>query len=150
MLRIVVAAVSDQCPAVLALRMEGFEPEVTVMEDDLHYGRFLREHWARGAFINVEHDVAPWPGAIQQLWDCREPFCGFGYPVGTTDWLIYSMGCIKFGQELLDANPGLPDRWQDEPWTSLDGKVVNPICEALGVEDFHRHGPPVAHVREPR
>jgi hypothetical protein len=50
------------------------------MTDDFSYGRYFRERWDEGkTFINVEHDTAFWPGALEEIWDCPEPLCIFGH-----------------------------------------------------------------------
>src|SRR5262245_25598563 len=40
------------------------------------YGDSLMKAWELGeTFINLEQDVAPWPGALSQMWSCASWWC---------------------------------------------------------------------------
>lgn len=44
------------------------------------YLDYLQERWdTRRRFINVEHDVVAWPGAIEELWACEHEWCAHYY-----------------------------------------------------------------------
>ena len=59
----------------------GYEPEYVDVSADRHaYWRYFADRWAAGeTFISCEHDVVPWPGALESLTECPEPWCAFGY-----------------------------------------------------------------------
>ena len=74
------------------------------------YPEFFQARWAEGeTFINVEHDVVPWPGAIEQLWDCPHDWCWFSYPGWTADEAPF--GCVKFSAALIAEHPGVWDQY---------------------------------------
>lgn len=137
------------CPAELTLGVEGIEYEThSVSFSDFSYASVLTGVWqVQSEFINLEHDVAPWPGALDQLHDCPEPFCFFQYPFWPAYHLGTGIGCMKFGQAVLDAIPESWENWGNLSWWDLDGAVV---ADVLGSGfKAHQHGPPVAHVRRP-
>lgn len=147
-----------------ALLAEGVEHREHVLENDFAYGRLLTDYWMRRrGFIIVEHDIAPWPGAIDALRGCSELLCGHMYPLPETGELDFSLGCTAFSNELVEMFPNAPyqgDRfWENTHWSNLDGMVFNAL-EKSGVwlrqsvdhreHTLHLHRPPVAHVRLPR
>ena len=148
--RIVVPALSHGEPAEQALRMENLLPEVhLVAGDDFAYGRLLKRCWHDGAtycvsFAVVEHDVVPWPGALQKLWECPEPYCGYCYLLGRGQ-IGGALGCVRFAGDFLRANPGAADEWDRVPWYALDGHIATTM-RRLGLDDYHIHEPPVGHA----
>ena len=82
-----------------ALKADGIEARyVDVSADHRDYWRLLSDIWAaRQTTVIVEHDIVPWPGAVQALWDCR---CDWGaYP--------YAMGQIEEVEESdINADAG--------------------------------------------
>ena len=128
--------------AALALTMEGLEVREVVMTDYHHYARLFTELWqARRGFILVEHDIVPWPGAIQQLDTCEHEWCAFAYPTSLSS-RCQSLGCVKFSSALLERIPYDPE-WQNRGWDALDGAVMG----TLQAETVHTHEPPVAHCK---
>lgn len=106
------------------------------------YRLLLAEMWRRGQpFTLVEHDVAPRLGQIEQLEDCSEPWCHYGYCPG--DWTP-TFGCVRFSAELIAGTPGI---FEDEswPWGQLDAKF-QVEARRLGWEP-HWHYPHVLHTR---
>lgn len=84
-----------------------------VSEDRWAYTDYLQDMWDRGqTFINVEHDVVPWPGALEQLMDCPNPWCFFGYRQALD---VAANGGAPFGLVKLDERiiAGLPRVWQE-------------------------------------
>ena len=66
------------------------------------YAGILTTHWQTlSSFVNIEHDIAPWPGAIESLFTCNEPFCYYKYPSWPRGTMQSGIGCVKFGEELL-------------------------------------------------
>lgn len=139
-----VPALSDDCPAALALRAEGLNPEVVIMGGDLSYGRLVERLWRSGeGFVLVEHDVVPWPGAMSALSSCPELYCGHRYLIAAQ--LGGTIGCVRFSAALTAAHPDLPARWAGSHWSNLDIKLTNGLWD-VGVRGFHVHEPPVAHL----
>jgi hypothetical protein len=146
--RVIVPAVEDfDCAASLALRTEWVAHEVTMVSGDYGYAELFAETWKGSyGFIVVEHDVAPWPGALHQLWACSEPWCGFFYPMHFGR-MAGSLGCTKFSPELVVNNPEAAEEFVGKHWDVLDGTVSVVASQATGRQNFHLHTPGVAHVR---
>ncbi len=111
------------------------------------YSDFLKERWDdRESFINVEHDVVPWSGAIESLIDCPEPWCGYAYHVGASrdphPYWHPMLGCTKIGLELIER---IPDCW-DSPvaWYDCDVQLAT-RGYAAGMSPHHHH-PDVIHI----
>ena len=118
------------------------------LSDDPHdYARYFAARWAEGeTFINVEHDVVPWPGAIEALLACSEPWCCYGYHQSchrqTGIGIAGPLGCVKITAELIAATPGA---W-DEPcaWDYCDCRLRDVACP-LGFRG-HEHFPGVVNA----
>jgi hypothetical protein len=149
-LRVVVAAVNPSPVAHLALAAEGVAHDVADCRGELGYGEVLADLWRLGAgFIVVEHDVAPWPGAVVALSDCLGDWCAFRYPKGGR--LIRALGCVKFSTRLVQTWPDLPALWHGVDWQGLEGAVLAGVAAVLRSESPHErpvcdHWPPVAHA----
>lgn len=149
-MRVVVAALRKNCPAHLALTMEGVEHDVLICRGKYGYGRHLAELWRQGeGFILVEHDIAPWPTAIKSMIDCSFEWCTFAYPMNEGagyEVLGKSLGCTKFGDHLLQRFPDLWKTWEGVPWQNVDGHL-EPSLRNAHMVTVHQHVPPVAHVK---
>lgn len=140
-MRVLVAALEPDSVAHRALTAEGVEHTEHVVGDG--YGELLADYWTEG-FVVVEHDVAPWTGAIAQLAECGRDWCMFRYP--KQGELTRGLGCTKFSDRLVRAHPDLPDSWRGTDWRDLDGAVGTAVRSATGSQPCF-HGPPVAHAR---
>ncbi len=50
-------------------------------QGDNDYVDLVSDLWTRGdTFIINEQDKLPWPGAIQELWECPMIWCAYSYP----------------------------------------------------------------------
>jgi len=128
------------------LAAEGVEYETLRADGNLGYSRLMTEIWARGlGFVVVEHDVAPWFGAIAQLGACSRDWCMFRYPDG--GMLSRGLGCTRFSDRLVRDYPDLPDKWQGVEWQNIDGAVGSAVAALVGHPCYHT--PPVAHARRP-
>jgi hypothetical protein len=152
-MRVVVAVPPGGSDAAhLALTAEGVDHEARHCAGDTGYGQLIVDLWAAGeGFVMVEHDVAPWMGAIEQLADCPNDWCQFRYPKHGGS-LTRGLGCTKFSDRLVAGYPGLSVDWSATDWRVLDGAVGAAVADALKAEDPDRHPlcthePPVAHVR---
>jgi hypothetical protein len=144
--RIVVPTTNLDCPAVNALSREGILFDAVLMEDDLHYSRLWTELWlGKETFINIEHDVAPWPGAIYAFMDCPGHWCSFMYPAAPHS-LIDALGCVRINESIIERYPDLHTKWEGVAWNRMDGVVMSNLLK-LGYQS-HVHTPPVAHVKK--
>ncbi len=104
------------------------------------YHRLIHSLWAEGKpFILVEHDILPWPGALEQLWECECAWGAFRYHVLGN--LAAYLGCVKFDPLKLGPCP-LPE--EPMPWTKLDLHIVKTLTSRG--ERGHVHNPPVCHL----
>lgn len=148
-MNVLVAAVgSRDCPAARALLTEGVPCEIAVCSADLDYGDALAAMWSRGeGFVVIEHDVVPWPGAMEAWASCEHPWCTYRYPFAPGK-IRNALGCVRFSDELVRAHPDLPEQWQGAHWNEMDGRVYRAVKGVLGTrEDPHLHEPPLAHVK---
>ena len=139
--------------AELVLYAEGVEYESALVDGDLDYSLLIADIWARGeGFALVEHDVAPWVGALSELASCEEDWCMFRYAKG--GGLSRGVGCTKFSERLVREYPDLPDAWRGTHWDMIDGAVGSPVAAVLRAEAPERvlpcyHTPSLAHARGP-
>jgi len=164
-MRVIVPAIDKDCLASHALRAEGIYHQTRICEGPCGYGKLIADLWQEGkGFILVEHDIVPWPGALQAMWECSEYWCGYPYiyPYHTyapdsKRMLLHShaFGCVKFSDVLVKGWPDLPaeHKWDEHRWDDLDGYIGRSIVFALKnecVSGWHEHNPPVAHIRSLR
>jgi hypothetical protein len=90
-------------------------------------------------FIIVEHDILPWPGAIQRIWECDHHWCGYQYYVH--GGLHAYLGCAKFNPQLIGECP-LPDH--NVHWAALDQTIIDEMAQR-GIKG-HLHQPAVSHL----
>lgn len=134
--------------------------EMVIAESPYTYGETMHRYWQKGhTFINVEHDIVPYPGALQAIDECGYNFCGYDYPIGYAGVLGpgrgSALGCVKFGASLMRDYPDLSDDWPTTPWNALDAKI---FLSLKGKADefpaqtrwthfvWHEHYPPVSHL----
>jgi len=150
-MRILIPAINNNDPpAAVALRAEGLEPEVwNVGINAKAYSKILFEYWNdHEGFIVVEHDIIPWPGALEKLWACKQLWCGHSYPLHAQGLFGGYLGCTKFSAELCDTYPKVMNRAWEESWQKIDGYVLTELRKLTGNDCFHLHFPPCAHIRE--
>lgn len=119
-------------------------------DDPEAYWRLLAERWREpGDLLIVEQDVGIHAGVVEGLTACREPWCGFAYPIGRQ--LLVCLGCTRFTAELKAAEPDLLDAvGQDATgglpprvWQRLDVRILDHLRER-GYRQ-HEHRPAVKH-----
>lgn len=145
---VVIPTTTHACVATLALITEGvYNVNEIMMRSRFDYGMLFTEYWIkRQGFIIVEHDVIPWPGAIDELQECPNDWCAFRYPmfdIKKEGLCNKGLGCTKFSRRL--THEPFDTIWGETPWQELDGWVSTYI-EKLGYE-IHIHTPPVAHIK---
>jgi len=89
----------------LALRQDGHEPIFRHLQGDSAYYDLITSLWAKGeTFIIVEHDIIVWPGAINAIEECKEPWCCYPY-FCSVGWIEDGLGCTKFSAEFIARYP---------------------------------------------
>lgn len=108
------------------------------------YAEQIREWWnEREPFIVVEHDIVPWPGAVESLADCSEPWCAFSY--GPHEAFI-RYGSVPMGMfKVVPKELGTPPL-SDDPvhWSAIDSVVAQKLFERGHM--VHQHWPAVANL----
>lgn len=127
-----------------------YSPTYVKVRGDTGYPEMLAALWKRGtAFIIVEQDVVPWPGAIEELQSCPKPWCAFAYDKhyrmerGAPGDAVY-LGCAKFSDELIAATPYVWSDWMTAHWASVDTRI-SAIARSSGF-DVHQHQPGVVNA----
>jgi hypothetical protein len=73
------------------------------------YTNHLQRAWRVGvSFINLEHDMVPWPGSLSAMWRCPAPWCFYSYIPSIHPGTCAPFGAVKFSAEIIAA---LPDVW---------------------------------------
>lgn len=148
-MRILIPALKQNCPAELALRAEGLNPEVQIITNNKRYSELIHKYWNdHKGFIIVEHDVIPWPGALKALWSCKHEWCGYSYPLHAQGLFGGYLGCTKFSAAFTDKYPKVPTYIWNSNWQTIDGILLTQLRKETGKKYFHLHFPPVAHIRE--
>jgi len=135
------------CIASKTLDNEGKNYNKIIVDNNFKYGNFMRDKWKeKESFIVLEHDIAPYPEAINNIMWCDHPWCAYEY-FHHTGYKLYAMGCVKFSKYLVENSQEIPkdNNWINTNWNILDGKVINPLREKFGRP--HLHYPSLAHVK---
>jgi len=120
------------------LSYQGHRVAYVRVSEDTDYAQVVSDWWSR-PFILVEHDILPWPGALERIWECSEPWCRYAYPLGDPPIIEAYLGCVKFRPEALG-----PIEIEGKTWRELDGTVEKELTER-GFQ-AHLHEPPVIHL----
>jgi len=127
---------------------------VDVSGDRAAYAEYFQARWdERETFISLEHDIVPWPGAIEELVACREPWCFFGYDAGID---CAADRCAPFGLVKFDARliAAVPDVWREmrtafagdaNMWMYCDVFMHRYTAEGRGIPP-HQHYPAVLNA----
>lgn len=118
------------------------------------YQEHLKECWERGeGFVMLEHDVVPWPGAVQDLLECPWPWCFFGYLAGI-DFVengAAPFGLVRFTAEFIAATPDvwtqMRSRYEGcpDPWRMCDIHLGD-YMRGRGLFRPHQHTPAVLNA----
>lgn len=128
--------------------LQGYNPIYVKMEKQESYLEFLKQRWKEGeSFINVEHDVVPWIGAIDELIDCKFTWCAYGYKIKESIEFTPYFGCVKFTSQLIHL---LPEIWNDREKISKDWNTLDMFMEKYARDHgikVHQHFPAVHNVK---
>lgn len=141
-MKVIIPALSHDCPAAKALKCMGIDHTVHIMENDYSYAELISSLWGKEDFIIVEHDIIPYPEAFESLMNCNYSYCGCYYHIGGS--LGGTLGFTKF-EKIFTKN--IPIDFTGVKWTHLDAKIAGEL-EKLDIWDFHRHYPSVTHLHD--
>lgn len=148
-MKILVPSLTPEPVALRALYAEGLDPTLCPVDDGYAYGQLVEDEWHAGeGFTIVEHDIAPWPGALGALARCSLPWCGYRYALGERGYIGGSIGCVRFSSGLIREHPDLFDGLGQTHWRNLDGVIEQRVSQVTNQRRFHEHLPAVAHVRD--
>lgn len=130
------------------IRREGIDCEFIKLptSDDSAYWKLFCEIWEqRDPVVINEHDVLPWPGAIQALFDCPYHWCSYTYEMKGGYGIHHGLGCTKFTPEFMDKFPDVWINVDTTMWNTLDAQ----LSQMARAEQFypHPHNPPVIHLK---
>ena len=133
------------------------------MVEETDYPRYFQKRWAEGeSFITIEHDTIFGPGAIEELINCPEEFCGYATGGYDAEWdeenkkvkiLPYrtrhfaegtapTLALIKFESSFIEKYPdlwdGLPERTDLKPRWQWCDSWLHGYTNARGVI-CHQH-----------
>lgn len=128
---------------------------VDVSANSWAYLDYMSLIWDRGEdFINMEHDIVPWPGAVHSLVKCDAPWCFFGYLHNVSFYGDHQnspvFGLTRFRSEFIAS---MPDVWKlmrvvyrdhPQPWRYLDIHMAK-YARYKGWRP-HQHWPPVLNA----
>ena len=133
-------------------KLEDWEA-VYVGSSEWGYTNFLQQLWDdHEDVIIVEHDVIPWPGAIEALWSCPCEWCY--YPYDLDNPLFPYLGCTKIKATFMDKVPHVWEKqreskvWEERanmpPWSWCDGW----LWLMSGKMEGHKHMPGVVNANK--
>ena len=106
------------------------------------YADYMHDRWQeRQTFINIEHDVVPWPGAIDEITKSAFDWCCYSY--SPTDQ-VFSLGCSYFSAIFFSSLSGIFPA--DIDWMSLDNYITSSALSRNIY--FHQHFPSVLNANE--
>lgn len=125
------------------------------IEGDFGYSSYFKDRWNEAeTFINIEHDVIVYPGAISALLSCPEHWCAYDYS-STSNWaaegsmgILHSvhLGCMKISKEFIEKTKGIWDKPVD--WHLCDVHLFDEATKA-GIKP-HQHFPGVVNANPVR
>jgi hypothetical protein len=124
----------------------GLSPCYVEMQRPEDYWTLMYDLWEnRQDAVIVEHDILPWPGAIEELFACPCNWCSFTYKMKGGYGIHHAFGCTKFGGEFMNQLPDIWTKLDQTNWNTLDAQ----LCELAKLEGLtpHPHRPPVIHLK---
>jgi hypothetical protein len=124
----------------------GLSPRFAPVSHDHDYWKLFCELWREGkTVVLIEHDVLPWPGAIEELLACPALWCSCSYRINGGYGIHHAFGCTKISADFMQL---LPDVWQriiNREWHALDSQLCHAALQAGQVP--HPHRPPAIHLK---
>jgi hypothetical protein len=125
---------------------------VDVSGSNTAYPDAVRARWDTGEdLVIIEHDILPWPGAIDELLACPFDLCGLPYVEHST--FATALGCTRIGQRVQSSTEiPLTTTTQGPPfehpvtWNTLDWDLFS-VVQSAGFR-LDVHAPPVVHLHE--
>jgi hypothetical protein len=130
--------------------LRDYEYKLSILGDGEEYYNYFKERWLDGkTLINVEQDIAFWPGALEALWNCPANWCGYGYsitgvPAHPNAWP--PLGLVKFSENFIAETKNLWNEVESKDWRDMDSGIAKWVDNTNGgVLGFHEHSPGVVN-----
>ena len=119
----------------VALFHERVKPICKLMDGVTDYYELIKSLWAQGEpFIINEHDIVPWPGAIDKLDRCESPWCTYHYR-SSAGWITDGLGLVKF--EPLRLPNIFAVEFDQKHWSNLDVQIARRLQANSCVQCAH-------------
>jgi hypothetical protein len=123
--------------------------------NEYHYWQETISRWGKDDLVTIEQDNGIHEEVIPQFRDCTEPWCAFGYQVGSYICLKGG-GCRKLSLEAQQIVPvdalryPVPDIGECPEcavlcWRHMDSRI-SAALEIAGLS-VHEHTPQIRHLR---
>jgi hypothetical protein len=144
--RVVVPYTESMHPLVTQLLQRyGIKADYQRVDGDDGYRLLMQQLWKDGqTVIVIEHDIIPWPGAIEELLLCQCHWGTYSYHINGGVGVSHMLGCAKLTAEVMEALPNVWSEWTH--WSMVDRKLFF-AAQGIGLEP-HLHRPAVIHLRD--
>jgi hypothetical protein len=130
----------------------GYDYELIKLKGLYGYAKYFRDRWNDGqGFINIEHDCVPWPGAIEAIRDCPEPWCSYDYSLPCHrnrdmhhETTFVPLGCAKINADMITRTKTAWDKLKK--WDILDGYITR-LAQTAGF-NVHQHFPGIVNANK--
>ena len=115
---------------------------IPLRDHEKSYGYYWHDIWEKGeTFINVEQDVVPLAGVLEEMWNCPHPYCRteYSYPWAGSRIDTSPIGCAKFSSEFIAQYPKIFLR--GIVWHEPQHVILN-----ASLNKGHVHNPPSLHL----
>lgn len=130
----------------------GYDADPVKVDGKYGYSQYFKDRWETGeSFINVEHDCVIWPGAIEALEECQEPWCVYDYSLPNhrlrnleEEVNGIPLGCMKISTETISK---IPECWDEKiDWSYCDQHLTKyALKHRLRV---HQHYPGIVNANK--
>jgi len=111
--------------------LTGFDYTPVQMKTDTSYIKYFQDRWREGeSFINCEHDVVFWCGAVAELERCPYHWCAFGLQESDSfkDGRTASFNLMLFSDTFIEL---YPDIWDEVLEERIKGSTDYPLWHGL-------------------
>ena len=128
-----------------AICLKGYNFAAVECKGSHGYFEYMQDRWEEGqSFINIEHDTVFWPGSLEAIRDCAQPWCAYGFAISDD---FSKEGCVYLSMAKIskDMIKQLPDVWQEpKNWQVLDCHLTN-YAKEHGLT-VHQHYPSIVNA----
>lgn len=116
------------------------------------YWDYFKKRWEEEeTFINIEHDIVVWPGALEAIWNCPEDWCVYDFHLFChrnrkleEEKVGIPMGCMKISKKLIKKTK---NHWTGKKVLPFETELHMTKITALGLK-VHQHYPGVVNANK--